>query len=297
MVATTVVGCHKAEPNKPDHADAAPNAAAAKQSLDGLKPKLSELNANFSDLRKQVEAIPANFPEFGDVRAKFYSSVEALGAMGAKLNWLSDRLDTAVREGKPDALATVSEDIAHTYEELQQAERTRIELVHALSPFSQQAQAAAAPTFKTVLRSGYVLTATDHHIEQHLLEFLEDPKQKVDKTTWFDFDPPFVAGGGLELDKEAFKAQLENVFQILKAYPEAKLEIGGFTDNSGTAAENKTLSVACAQEVKNKLVGLGVAASRLVASGYGSEHPLCPANDTPECKTKNRRISVRLTAK
>lgn len=37
--------------------------------------------------------------------------------------------------------------------------------------------------------------------------------------------------------------------------------------------------------------------SRLEAEGYGAEHAECPANDTDECKTKNRRIAVGVRAK
>jgi K(+)-stimulated pyrophosphate-energized sodium pump len=47
----------------------------------------------------------------------------------------------------------------------------------------------------------------------------------------------------------------------------------------------------------NELIKLGVAESRLAAEGYGSQYPVCPANDTPECRAKNRRIDVRVTAK
>ena len=297
-----LVACHKDEPHRTApsasaSAEPAPTEAAVRQSLEGLKPQLSTLNAGFAELRKQVEKIPANFPEFGDIRAKFYAVVESLGVTGAKLNWLSERVDTAVREGKPAELAAVSKDIAQTYEELKQAEQTRLKLLHEIAPFALEAANTVTPTFTATLRSGYVLTATENHLEQRLLLFLDDPKRKVDKTTWFDFDPAFVAGGNPELDKEVFKVQLENVAQILKAYPETKLEIGGFTDDTATAAANKKLSTDVAQEVKKRLVELGVAASRLEAAGYGAAQPVCPKNDTPECKAKNRRIAVRVTAK
>ena len=46
-----------------------------------------------------------------------------------------------------------------------------------------------------------------------------------------------------------------------------------------------------------KLIELGANKEQLSAEGYGANHFLCEANDTPECKAKNRRIDVRLTAK
>ena len=42
---------------------------------------------------------------------------------------------------------------------------------------------------------------------------------------------------------------------------------------------------------------MGANKAQLSDQGYGAEHPICPANDTDECKAKNRRIDVRLTAK
>lgn len=42
---------------------------------------------------------------------------------------------------------------------------------------------------------------------------------------------------------------------------------------------------------------MGVAKNRLESEGYRPEHLECPANDTEECKAKNRRIAIRVTAK
>ena len=45
------------------------------------------------------------------------------------------------------------------------------------------------------------------------------------------------------------------------------------------------------------LVAAGVEKGRLEAEGYGQEHPVCPANDTEECKAQNRRIDVNVQAR
>jgi outer membrane protein OmpA-like peptidoglycan-associated protein len=52
-----------------------------------------------------------------------------------------------------------------------------------------------------------------------------------------------------------------------------------------------------ANVAKAELVKLGVAESRISAEGYGQDHPVCEANDTPECKAQNRRIDVRVSKK
>ena len=73
--------------------------------------------------------------------------------------------------------------------------------------------------------------------------------------------------------------------------------MGGYTDNTGSAEGNLKLSQQRAESVMKKLIELGANKKQLSAEGYGANHFLCEANDTPECKAKNRRIDVRLTAK
>jgi K(+)-stimulated pyrophosphate-energized sodium pump len=90
--------------------------------------------------------------------------------------------------------------------------------------------------------------------------------------------------------------QLHNVAEILKAYPNVKLKIGGYTDNTGDKAANQKLSEERAQNVKAALEKMGIDPSRLTAQGYGEEHPVAD-NSTEEGKQKNRRISMRVTAK
>ena len=90
--------------------------------------------------------------------------------------------------------------------------------------------------------------------------------------------------------------QLRFVAQILKAYPNVRARIGGYTDNSGDASANVKLSQARAETVMKELVGQGIAANRLDARGYGAEHPVAD-NSTEEGRARNRRISLLVTAK
>ena len=90
--------------------------------------------------------------------------------------------------------------------------------------------------------------------------------------------------------------QLVNLSEILAAFPNAKLKIGGYTDNTGDEAANMKLSADRANAVRNALMLMGMDGARLEAEGYGSQHPVAD-NATDEGRAKNRRIAVRVTAK
>ena len=85
---------------------------------------------------------------------------------------------------------------------------------------------------------------------------------------------------------------LEEIGDMLKAHADLKLEIAGYTDNVGSAAANRTLSEKRAAAVKQYLVSKdGIAASRLVAKGFGASKPVAP-NTTPEGRQTNRRVEL-----
>jgi outer membrane protein OmpA-like peptidoglycan-associated protein len=74
---------------------------------------------------------------------------------------------------------------------------------------------------------------------------------------------------------------LDFVAQSLVAHPEAKIEVGGYTDNVGSAGYNQRLSEARARSVRNYLAQHGVAAAQLTAVGHGESDPVA-SNDTEE---------------
>lgn len=138
------------------------------------------------------------------------------------------------------------------------------------------------------------IASTGNPVESSLLEFIKSDKQ-VDKETWFDFDRLLFETGSADLKPQS-KEQLENVAEILKAYPAVAIKLGGYTDNTGDAAANLKLSSERAQSVKKSLADLGVDNVRLESEGYGEEHPVA-SNDAEEGRAQNRRISIRVTKK
>ena len=157
------------------------------------------------------------------------------------------------------------------------------------------AWAALGSFFKVKLPDGTELNVPQYGVENKLIAFLSDSSKPVDKDTWFDFDRLLFDTGSATL-QPASDDQLHNIAAILKAYPNVKIKIGGYTDNTGDKAANMKLSQDRANSVMAELVKLGVSPDRLEAQGYGDDHPVAD-NSTEEGRQKNRRISMRVTAK
>ena len=82
---------------------------------------------------------------------------------------------------------------------------------------------------------------------------------------------------------------LMQAFNTLKDNPEISVEIRGYTDNVGSVAANKKLSLRRADAVKTWLVKNGIQPERIGTKGYGPENPIGD-NATEDGRAKNRRI-------
>ncbi|HWK57225.1 MAG TPA: OmpA family protein [Parapedobacter sp.] len=87
------------------------------------------------------------------------------------------------------------------------------------------------------------------------------------------------------------KAVVDQIAEALQKNAALRISIEGHTDNTGSAAHNKTLSNDRAVAVMDALVGKGIEKSRLAAKGLGADAPLV-ANDSEENKAKNRRVEL-----
>ncbi len=114
---------------------------------------------------------------------------------------------------------------------------------------------------------------------------------KVGKTV--TFKTMNFATGKADVPADAM-SEVNNLAALLKAFPNATIEIGGHTDNVGNADNNNTLSAARAGSVKAALVKAGINGDRITTKGYGSAKPKA-SNDTKEGQAANRRIEVMVT--
>lgn len=149
--------------------------------------------------------------------------------------------------------------------------------------------------FTITLPDGTVLNIPELGVEKKLLMFIQDDSQGVDRTTWFSFDRLLFETNSATLKPDSAE-QLANIAAILTAYPDVKIKIGGYTDNTGSSEFNMSLSEERAMNVRQELMALGINGDRIEAEGYGETHPVA-SNDTEEGRAQNRRIDLRVTAK
>ncbi len=87
---------------------------------------------------------------------------------------------------------------------------------------------------------------------------------------------------------------LNQLVEIAKTCPDARIEISGHTDATGAVDLNEALSQKQAEAVVDYLVAAGVTRTRLTATGYGATRPLVP-NTSAENRAQNRRIEFEAT--
>ena len=155
-------------------------------------------------------------------------------------------------------------------------------------------------TYGTVDLDGVTLKAYPGGLEDQIIKFVKSPDyanatEDQLKDKWFNFDNiNFVFGKTDQLEGDS-RLQLENLAQILKKYPTAKIKIGAYTDNVGKPEDNKVLSQKRADYLKAELGKLGVGAQVIGAEGYGSEFATVPATASDDERAVDRKMSLRFT--
>ncbi len=148
--------------------------------------------------------------------------------------------------------------------------------------------------------NGKMIKGYANGMEASMITFLKsDSYKNADeaslKDTWYNFDNVnFKIGSANELEPGS-EGQLQNLAEILKAYPDAKIKVGGYTDMTGDAAQNKDLSQKRADFIKSELGKLGVTSQVTEATGYGSEFAKVPATASNEERAEDRKMAVRFT--
>ncbi len=148
------------------------------------------------------------------------------------------------------------------------------------------------------LPDGTKLQAYPGGIEDQLVKFIQSDEYKNGtadtlKAKWFSFDDLNFKFNSTELETTS-KRQLDNIVKILKAFPDVKIKIGGYTDKKGDDATNLKLSDGRAKAVKALLEKEGVGAQVPEAEGYGEKEAKVADTATDAERAVDRKTSVRL---
>ena len=95
-----------------------------------------------------------------------------------------------------------------------------------------------------------------------------------------------------QLKKESM-AELNKLCNLLKENKDLKIEIGGYTDATGSDEYNLSLSEKRALSVVDYLVSNGIPSERLKYKGFGNTSPV-GNNVTSEGRKLNRRTEVQI---
>lgn len=90
-----------------------------------------------------------------------------------------------------------------------------------------------------------------------------------------------------------FYSPLDSIAYVMNKYPETRIQVAGYTDNTGNPNSNLNLSLQRAQSVANYLANKGVQLNRISSVGYGDKDPVA-SNDTAYGRALNRRVEINI---
>ncbi|MNM87368.1 Outer membrane porin F precursor [compost metagenome] len=134
------------------------------------------------------------------------------------------------------------------------------------------------------------LDARDQQIKQ-LKDSLN--ARQTDRGTLVTFGDVLFATDKAELKSNGLM-NINKLAQYLQENPDRKVIVEGYTDSTGTASHNQSLSERRADSVRAALVKMGVDPARIVAQGYGKEYPVAD-NSSTSGRAMNRRVEVTIS--
>jgi len=104
-----------------------------------------------------------------------------------------------------------------------------------------------------------------------------------------------LKGVHFDFDRDTLRPEaadiLDQAAALLSSHERVMVEVAGHTDSIGSEEYNQGLSERRANTVRDYLIGKGVSASRLSATGYGEARPVA-SNDTRDGRHENRRVEL-----
>jgi cytochrome c553 len=156
--------------------------------------------------------------------------------------------------------------------------------IEALATYLSRVPAPPPPPAPVAVIAPVVAPA---HVSESYKILLEDKPVRIKGTSF--------SAGAAKLNKAAGN-QLTGVVEFAVDHPEAKLDVIGYSDSTGSDKLNAKLSLARADTVKKYLVKKGIAADRIVTRGLGPADPMGD-NKTKAGRALNRRVEIRSVIK
>lgn len=154
---------------------------------------------------------------------------------------------------------------------------------------------------KIDLPSGRTLDVGSYSLEQNLFRYLSDPHieeigARGDDWKWMPMDRIFFKKGTTEMYKKSVD-QLQSVALLMNEFPNSRIKLGGFTDNSQDEATSLRIAQEKVDAVKSGLVDLGISEDRIETEAFGAKNFRCEANDNEVCKAQNRRVDLKVLSR
>jgi outer membrane protein OmpA-like peptidoglycan-associated protein len=93
--------------------------------------------------------------------------------------------------------------------------------------------------------------------------------------------------------KPGFYSTMDKIAAVVNKYGETRLDIAGYTDDTGSDTHNQRLSERRAGAVEGYLLDSSVYPARMTSSGYGERRPVA-SNATAEGRRLNRRVDITI---
>jgi outer membrane protein OmpA-like peptidoglycan-associated protein len=118
-------------------------------------------------------------------------------------------------------------------------------------------------------------------------DVVKDKDRLIIKTDpiYFDYNMWYI--------RKESKVVLGRVVELMKKYPDMKIEIGSHTDSRGNAKFNEDLSQKRANSTREFIIQSGIDVKRVIAKGYGESVPIIKCKTDESCSEEEHELNRR----